>query len=414
LTRTVLYVHSSAGRYGADRQLAAIAGGLDPDRYRAVAVLAEDGPLVEDLRAAGVETIVRTELSVLRRALFSPAGLARVGRRLAADRSALGRLARERGAALVHANTSVTVGAYAAAAGARVPLAVSVREIYVDFARWWPLYRRFLLRADALLCSSEPVREQFAGDPRARVLHEAVTGVARRAPRDAARAALDLPDDAFVVAVLGRLSSWKGQEVLIEALADPTLAEAAGQGEGPPEEAGLGEGLPEEAGLGEGLAGHGGGGPALALIAGDAWPGEERHAERLRDLSARLGVADRVRMVGFREDVENVYGAADVVVVPSTRPDPLPNSALESAAAGCCVVAAAHGGLPEILCDGETGRLVAPGDARALASVLAELRADPAARERLGAAAAADVADRFSVALLLERTQALYDQLLER
>lgn len=400
--RTVLYVHSSAGRYGADRQLLAIAVGLDPARYRAVVVLAEDGPLAGDLRAAGVETIVRPRLAVLRRSLFDPPGLARVARRLAADRRALGRLARERGAALVHANTSVTVGAYAAASGAGLPLAVSVREIYTDFARWWPAYRRFLLRADALLCSSEPVRAQFGDDPRARVVHEGVTAAARRAPRAQARAALGLPEDAFVAAVLGRISSWKGQEVLVQALADPVLAELPAGGAAP-----TGAASPEAPPASARDARD----RAVALIAGDAWPGEERHERGLRDLARTLGVADRVHFAGFRDDVENVYGAADVVVVPSTRPDPLPNSALEAAAAGCCVVAAAHGGLPEILRDGETGRLVAPGDAAALAAALAELRADPSTRERLGAAAATNVADRFSTARLLDRTQALYDEL---
>jgi glycosyltransferase involved in cell wall biosynthesis len=316
---------------------------------------------------------------VLRRSLFRPAGLADVARRLVADRSALGRLGREHGAALVHANTSVCVGAYAAAAGARLPLVVSVREIYADFARWWSPYRRFLLRADALACSSESVRAQFGASPRARVLHEGVTAAARRAPRAEARAALDLPAEAFVCAVLGRLSSWKGQEILLRATADAGLA----------------------------------GINAVVLVAGDAWPGEERHERALRELATALGLGDRVRFVGFRDDVDNVYGAADVVVVPSTRPDPLPNSALEAAAAGCCVVAAAHGGLPEIVRDGETGRLVPPNDPGALAAALAELAADPPQRERLGAAAAADVADRFSVTRLLERTQALYDEVLD-
>jgi glycosyltransferase involved in cell wall biosynthesis len=75
-------------------------------------------------------------------------------------------------------------------------------------------------------------------------------------------------------------------------------------------------------------------------------------------------------------------------------------------------VAAAHGGLPEIVRDGETGRLVPPGDPGALAAVLAELAADPLQRERLGAAAAADGADRFSVTRLLDQTQALYDETL--
>ena len=86
-------------------------------------------------------------------------------------------------------------------------------------------------------------------------------------------------------------------------------------------------------------------------------------------------------LVGFRKDVETVYGAADVIAVPSTAPDPLPNTALEAAAAGCAVVAAAHGGLPEIIRDGETGRLFAPGDAAGLARVIGELL-DDAARAR--------------------------------
>jgi glycosyltransferase involved in cell wall biosynthesis len=111
--------------------------------------------------------------------------------------------------------------------------------------------------------------------------------------------------------------------------------------------------------------------------------------------------------LGFVDDVARVYGAADVIAVPSKQPDPLPNAALEAAASGCCVVASNHGGLPEILRDGETGLLVAPGDPAALAAAIAG-----ADRERLGAAAAADVAKRFTPERMLARTQALYDTLL--
>jgi glycosyltransferase involved in cell wall biosynthesis len=100
------------------------------------------------------------------------------------------------------------------------------------------------------------------------------------------------------------------------------------------------------------------------------------------------------------------------VVVPSTRPDPLPNAALEAAAAGRCVVASAHGGLPEIVRDGVTGLLVAPGDARSLAHALDGLARDPEQLARMGEAAAADVRERFAPGRLLERVQALYDELL--
>ena len=121
-----------------------------------------------------------------------------------------------------------------------------------------------------------------------------------------------------------------------------------------------------------------------------------------------------MRFCGFRSDVENVYGAADVVCVPSTQPDPLPNAALEAAAAGCCVVAADHGGLPEILRDGAHGparraRAIPPRSPRRSR----RLRADPEQRERLGAAAAADVRERFAPERLLARTQDLYDERVE-
>ncbi|MBV9837255.1 MAG: glycosyltransferase, partial [Solirubrobacterales bacterium] len=82
--------------------------------------------------------------------------------------------------------------------------------------------------------------------------------------------------------------------------------------------------------------------------------------------------------------------------------------AIEAAAAGCAVIASALGGLPEIIHDRRTGRLLAPGDAGALAELAAELLDDPAERDRLGAAAARDVRERFAPAALLRSIEGLY------
>lgn len=379
--RTVLYVHSSAGRYGADRQLGLLVSNLDPGRYRALVVLPEDGPLAADLRDGGAEVHVRPGLAVLRRALLHPAGVARVAARAAADARGLARLARARGARLVHTNTSVTLGGAAAARVARLPHVWHVREIYADFPRWWPAYRRLLLSADAVPCLSEATRAQFGDAPNALVIHEGLPAEAtarRPLARSEARGALGLPEDAFTCLVLGRLNSWKGQEVLARALAEPALRERR----------------------------------AIGLVAGDAWPGEERYERALGALRSELGLGDRLRLLGFRDDLDALYGAADVVCVPSTRPEPLGLVALEAAAAAKCIVASDAGGLPEIVRDGETGRLVAPGSAPVLASALGELADAPDLRARLGAAAAVDVRARFSTARLLEHTQDLYDELL--
>jgi glycosyltransferase involved in cell wall biosynthesis len=374
--RTVLFLHSSAGRYGADRQLELIATGLDPARYRALVVLPEHGELAADLRGAGVDVRVRP-LAVMRRALMSPRGISRVTAAWAADAGGLGRLARAQDAAVVHTNTSVTLGGAAAARIAAIPHVWHVREIYAEFERWWPAYRRLLCTADALPCVSEATCEQFGDAAIARVLPDGLPALPDPLARAQARGALGLDEDVFVAAVLGRISSWKGQEILARALADPALAERG----------------------------------AVGLIAGAAWRGEQRHERALSELGGRLGLGDRLRMLGFRDDPETIYGAADVVVVPSTQPDPLPNAAIEAAASGCCVVAAGHGGLPEILRSGETGVLVAPSDPMALAHALSDLAADPERVARLGAAAREDVRERFSAKRLLDSLQALYDEL---
>ncbi len=378
--RTVLFLHSSSGRYGADRQLHALATGLDPDRYRALVVLPDDGELVGDLQQAGIEVLLRP-LAVLRRSLMSPTGISRVATAWAADAGGLGRLARVRDVAVVHTNTSVTLGGSAAARVARVPHVWHVREIYTGFDKWWPAYRRLLTTADAIPCVSRATRAQFSGLGPATVLHDGLAVVPTRADRAASRAALGLPADATVLAVLGRISGWKGQDVAVRAMAEGPLRER---------------------------------GDVVLVLAGDPWRGEERHLRELHELAGVLGLADRVQHVGFRADVDAVYGAADVVVVPSKQPDPFPNAALEAAAAGCCVVASDHGGLPEMLRDGVTGVLVPPDDPAALAGALAALVDDPARREALEAAAAADVAERFSCARMLDRVQSLYDLLCMR
>lgn len=373
----VLLVHSSAGRYGADRQLGLIATGLDRARFTPLVVLPAPGPLADDLRAAGVEVLVRP-LAVIRRELADPLGAASVAARAAADAVALGRLVRRRRVALVHSNTSVILSGAAAAAAARVPHVWHVREIYDRFGRLWPPYRSLLGTASALPCVSAATADQFRPADPTVVIHDGLALDPRRAPRSQAREALGLDPEVATIAVLGRISDWKGQDVLVRALAEPGLRERG----------------------------------AIGLLAGEAWPGAEQRASEVAELAADLGVGERVRMLGFREDLETVLGAADIVAVPSTAPDPLPGAAVEAAAAGCAVLASAHGGLPEIIRDGVTGRLIAPSDPAALASVAAELLDDPAQRQRLGAAAAHDVRERFSAPRLLDAIQSVYKSVL--
>jgi glycosyltransferase involved in cell wall biosynthesis len=143
-------------------------------------------------------------------------------------------------------------------------------------------------------------------------------------------------------------------------------------------------------------------------IAGDG----PQQAE-LADEITRLGIADAVELLGRRDDVQQLLGAADVFVL-SSRSEGMPMSVLEAMAAGLPVIATAVGGVPEIVRDGETGTLVAPGDAGALGRAIAALARDPTLRQRLGAAGRRRAEREFGLAEFQRAHLELYRAALRR
>jgi glycosyltransferase involved in cell wall biosynthesis len=123
--------------------------------------------------------------------------------------------------------------------------------------------------------------------------------------------------------------------------------------------------------------------------------------------SERLGVRERVEF-GFREDVPALLETLDVVALPSWT-EGLPIVLLEAMAHGRPVVATPVGGTPELVTDGETGLLVPPRDPEALAAALRRVLDDPDLARRLGEAARARVAERFTAAEQARRILAIYD-----
>lgn len=128
------------------------------------------------------------------------------------------------------------------------------------------------------------------------------------------------------------------------------------------------------------------------------------------EILAMIGSDRRIRYLGFRDDIENIYATSDVVVMPSQHPEPCPAVLIESAAAGRPVIATDSGSTSEFLRNGETGFVVARHDLDALVERAARLLDDAALRARLGHAARRDAQTRF-FAEPLSQVQALYRQL---
>jgi glycosyltransferase involved in cell wall biosynthesis len=114
-------------------------------------------------------------------------------------------------------------------------------------------------------------------------------------------------------------------------------------------------------------------------------PAEERYFREIQGAAACLGLAERVRFLGWQPDVRRVLAAADVYCQPNTLPEPFGIALVEALLARLPVVTTALGGPPEFIPE-TCGTLVAPGDADGLAAALAELIRRPDLRRRLGAA----------------------------
>ncbi len=123
------------------------------------------------------------------------------------------------------------------------------------------------------------------------------------------------------------------------------------------------------------------------------------------------GLSERVRLLGRREDVGDLLGAADVFVLPS-RAEGLGVAALEAMGAGLPVIASRVGGLAEAVVDGRTGTLVPPGDAVALAEALARAVRDPDERSSMGRAGRERVASSFLPDQMVEAYEKLYAEVL--
>jgi L-malate glycosyltransferase len=148
--------------------------------------------------------------------------------------------------------------------------------------------------------------------------------------------------------------------------------------------------------------------PAVLVLVGD---GPERAG--VEALAASLGLSRRVAFLGERPDLGPLFSQADLFLLPSEQ-ESFGLAALEALASGVPVVASRVGGLPEVVRDGTTGRLVPPHAPQAIAAAVLELLDDEPRRAAMGRAAREDAATRFRPEPVVDRFEAIYREVGER
>jgi glycosyltransferase involved in cell wall biosynthesis len=194
----------------------------------------------------------------------------------------------------------------------------------------------------------------------------------------AVRREFGIPEQAPVVGIVGHIQGWKGQDLVVQAMAQLH-------------------------------AKH----PGLyCLIVGGIHRQGIEYAERIRTRIANEGLENRVILTGERRDVAACLDAMDVAIHASTNPEAFGRVLIEAMALGRPLIAPREGGPLEIVVDGETGILIPPRDPAALAAAIDRLIGDPELRRRMGEAARARVDAVFDIRRHVDTIQGIFDEML--
>ncbi|MBS3028435.1 MAG: glycosyltransferase [Dolichospermum sp. DET50] len=181
----------------------------------------------------------------------------------------------------------------------------------------------------------------------------------------------------FVVGHFSRLSPWKGQHILIEAL---------GQ-------------CPQD---------------VVVILVGDALFGEQEYVQDLHEKVIALGLENRVKFLGFRADIPQLMAVCDLVAHTSTAPEPFGRVIIEAMLCGKPVVAAQAGGAIELVQDGINGFLVTPGKPQELARVINNCRQESVKTANIANNAKIIASQRFDVKIINQQIQELLKSIVLR
>jgi glycosyltransferase involved in cell wall biosynthesis len=244
--------------------------------------------------------------------------------------------------------------------------------------RW---YNSVMLKGDAVIANSEFVKNHIArvygdtGKPiyvvhRGNDLERFNPAALEQGAVDAVRRSMGANEETPLILMVGRLTAWKGQTVLLSALA--RLKDT----------------------------------PWVAAFAGSAENAAYKlDLERMRK---EAGIEDRVQLLGGRDDVPLLYRAADIAVSASTEPEAFGRVAIEAQAMETGIIATAHGGSLETVIDGETGFLVEPSNPAALAAALSRALTDLRAFASMGKAGRLHVCEKLTEEEMCRGETAVY------
>ncbi|WP_342976511.1 glycosyltransferase family 4 protein [Streptococcus constellatus] len=384
--KRILYLHAGAEMYGADKVLLELIKGLDSKAFEAHVILPNDGILVKALKQVGAKVKV-IDYPILRRKYFNPKGIFEYFTSYNHYSKKIADYAKENKIDLIHNNTTAVLEGIYLKRKLRIPLIWHVHEIIVkpkaisDFINI--LMGRY---ADKVITVSEAVanhvkKSSFIKEDQVQVIYNGVDNAIYH-PMQAKpiREKFKIAVDATVIGMVGRVNAWKGQNDFLDAII-PIL-----------------EKNPK----------------VVAFMAGSAFEGEEWRVKELEKRISSLAVSSQIQRIDYYSHTTELYNMFDVFVLPSTNPDPLPTVVLEAMACGKPIVGYRHGGVCEMVAEGENGLLVTPNQPSELSDAISQVVTNQDIEKQFGLESIKRQKDLFSLNSYIQGFSELYKKYLNQ
>lgn len=379
----ILYIHQSAELYGSDKTLLYLVAEIKQKDFNPIVVLPSEGPLYDELKKHQIEIIIAPVLKISRK-MFSISNLILIPRQIFQAFSIINRHLNGRKIQWVHSNTlAVLIGALYSKRY-KIKHLWHVHEI-IEHPKWISnLYPKIIdYFSDSVVYNSKATQD-FMVNKKPNLIrksHIVLNGFDRVTPVNSARDIKDFrsvnfkaTENEVVIALVGRISRWKGQQLLLNAFKL------------------LNQEIPQ----------------ARLVFIGSAPPNQNEFLHALEDKIKDYQLEEKVTILPFQNDVWKVWDCIDIAAVPSTEPEPFGLVAIEAMLASKPVVGANHGGLKEIIINAETGFLVEPNDEGALQTALSSLITNQPLREKMGIAGHQRAASVFSLKKYVQHFENYY------
>jgi glycosyltransferase involved in cell wall biosynthesis len=376
----ILLLHSSSDLYGASKIFLQTVTLLRKHGHNCVVVLSNKGSLEQALESVGAEVYI-VNLGILRRKYFSITGLFNRLQKWHSATTALNALIREHQIELVYSNTAaVLIGAWVARKNKlkhiwHIHEIIEQPKLLHQFLGW-----QMRKGADKLIVVSDAVAKCWENHLLDKMnlvrIYNGIEPIIQPVIIDY-RKQLNVPDDAIVLGLAGRIHVIKGQPYFLE----------------------IAKTLKKQNNFSK----------LYFFIAGEPYPGQEYLLDQMFALIRAYNLEASVHYLGQVDAMSNFYTAIDLLVVASIQPDSLPTVILEAMQYGIPVAATAQGGALEMVQENETGILI-PLDNAAIAAEKIQAILPASTRHQMGAAGKERVATYFSQATFEKNITAVFEK----